>query len=97
MLVVKVELHSSITGQTTELARMTVCNTAGGTRTRGDYAVATMRGRDVEALATNMIAWHCLEKESAITRKGAVLNHARLQEHVWNLVAKALKAMNYGD
>lgn len=38
MLVVKVELHSAITGETTEIARMIIHN-EGGTKSSGDYGV----------------------------------------------------------
>ena len=68
---------------------MTICNT-GGTRTRGDYEVATMRGRDAETLTRAML-------DRTYTKMGVVKNHARLQEHVWNLVAKGLSAMGYGQ
>ena len=44
MIVVKVELHSAITGQISELARMHICN-IGGTATKGDYHSAALRGR----------------------------------------------------
>lgn len=88
MIVVKVELWSAITGKVTELARMTIAN-EGGTQTLGDYGVATMRGRDAEALYQSMIG-------RTHTRTGTVKRHPRLKEHVWNLVAKALASMNYG-
>ena len=89
MIVVKVELWSAITGQHTELARATICNLATGTRTRGDYEVRAHRGRDAASLEKSMQA-------RTATHQGVVRNHARLQEHVWNLVAKSLTAMGYG-
>lgn len=88
MIVVKVELWSAITGQRTELARMTICN-VGGTHRRGDYEVATMTGRNQDALHAAMV-------KRRHTRTGVVKGHARLTEHVWNLVAKGLTAMGYG-
>lgn len=42
MIVVKVELHSVITGQVSEIGRMLVCN-EGGTNTLGDYGVYLLR------------------------------------------------------
>ena len=83
MIVVRVELHSAITGKITEIARAHICN-IGGTRARGNYSVEAFRGRDKAAL----------DKRS-VCHTGTVTNHARLQEHVWNLVAKALKACGY--
>lgn len=85
MIIVRVELHSAITGNTTELARMDLCN-IGGTRNSGDYDVKVMRGRDREKLS----------KRTA-QREGRVLGHPRLSQHVWHLVAKALKACNYDN
>lgn len=88
MIVVKVELWSAIDGQTTELARMTIDN-IGGTATRGDYRTRTLRGRSEEALHRAMLT-------DGVQREGRVFGHARLKEHVWNLVAKALVGLGYG-
>jgi hypothetical protein len=89
MIVVRVELHSAINGRVTELARMEIANDGQASvenPNRGDYAVRTLRGRSREQL----------DKRST-QRSGFVRNHARLAEHVWNLVAKALKALKYGE
>lgn len=83
MIVVRVELHSARTGAVTELARMDIAN-IGGTRNSGDYAVQANRGRDREALSKRIAQ-----------REGQVLGHPRLSQHVWYLVAKALKALKY--
>ena len=84
MLVVRVELHSAVTRKVTELARMDICN-IGGTNTVGDYSCATYRGRSRDAL------------DARITnRYGTVTKYPRLALHVWNLVAEALKALEYG-
>lgn len=83
MIIVRVELHSAVTRKVTELARMHICN-EGGTNTRGDYSVTTLRGRDAEAL----------DKHTP-QRTGHVRNYPRLSIHVWHLVARALVAMNY--
>ena len=87
MIVVRVELMSAITGQTTELARMHICN-EGGTGTRGDYGVYVLRGRDRDALDKS---W----RNERYVHTGKVEGHARLSEHVWNLVGKALTAAGY--
>lgn len=83
MIVVRVELHSAITGQVSELARMHIAN-VGGTATKGDYQVTTLRGRDKTALDRNQGQ-----------RGGFVRNYPRLAIHVWHLVARALIAMDY--
>lgn len=85
MIVVRVELHSAVTGVITELARAHISN-AGGDMTQGDYEVNVLRGRDKAAL-----------DKGTVQKFGKVLNHPRLREHVWNLVAKALKATGYGE
>ncbi|MHB9878281.1 hypothetical protein ACSMXM_01250 [Pacificimonas sp. ICDLI1SI03] len=84
MIVVKVELWSAISGQVTTLARMDIDN-IGGCQNKGDYRVRTFKGRSDEALARR-----------TVQREGRVLQHPRLREHVWNLVAKALSSMDYG-
>jgi len=87
MIVVRVELWSARTGEKTELAQMWIDN-IGGTETRGDYRARTLRGRSAEAFAKH---------PPAFQREGRVIGHARLKEHVWNLVAKALSGVGYGD
>jgi len=83
MIVVRVELHSAITGQITELARMYISN-IGGTRNNGNYDVRVLRGRDRDALNQNRVQ-----------RTGKVQNYPRLKLHVWNLVIRALTAAGY--
>jgi hypothetical protein len=85
MIIVRVELHSAIDGQVTELARMHICN-IGGTNTIRDYEAVTLRGRDRAAL-----------DRAQPQRRGKVLGHASLALHVWHLVAKALAGMGYGE
>jgi hypothetical protein len=83
MIIVRVELHSAVTGKITELARMGIANT-GGTARRGNYSVATYRGRSAGVLARRNVQ-----------RSGKVLNYPRLAVHIWHLVTLALIAMNY--
>lgn len=90
MIVVKVELWSAITGEKQELARMIIDN-IGGSATKGDYRTRTLRGRDEAALSKAMN-----NIPMAVTREGRITGHARLKEHVWNLVGKALSGMGYG-
>ena len=88
MIIVRVELWSAVTGEVSELARMTIDN-IGGTSNLGDYRTRTLRGRSFEALQKAMLT-------NGIQREGQVLGHPRLREHVWNLVAKALTGLGYG-
>jgi hypothetical protein len=90
MLVVRVELHSAITGETTEIARALIYN-KGGTSNRGDYNAMTFKGRDGQA-------WTRADIKAAMDkpmRKGEVLDYPRKSLHVWNLVSRALTAMGY--
>lgn len=85
MIIVQVKLLSAITGKTTELARMEICNQ--GTHPnpkRGHYSVRTLRGRDREAL-----------NKRSTQRDGVVEDYPREAIHVWNLVARALSIMGY--
>lgn len=83
MIVVRVELHSAVTGQVSELARMNICN-VGGTATKGDYQCETLRGRSKKDL-----------DRRTVQRSGSVRNYPRLAIHVWHLVARALVSMGY--
>lgn len=85
MIIVRVELHSAINGQVTELARMHISN-AGGDAQHGNYEVQTLRGRDRTALDRRVVQ-----------RRGKVFRHARLALHVWHLVARALIAVGYAQ
>lgn len=84
MIVVRVELHSAVSGNVTELARAHICN-VGGTDTSGDYDVRTLRGRSAETLDRGQVQRH-----------GKVRGYPRQALHVWNLVATALATMGYG-
>lgn len=83
MIVVKVELHSAVTGRISELARMHIAN-VGGTSTKGDYHCETLRGRSKADL-----------DKRVQQRVGNVMNYPRLSIHVWHLVARALVGMGY--
>ncbi|NLS27960.1 hypothetical protein S2M10_29620 [Sphingomonas sp. S2M10] len=91
MIVVKVELWSALTGRRTELARMVIDN-VGGTEQVGDYRCRTLRGRSEDALDRALLRMDT----TGTQREGKVIGHARLREHVWNLVSKALSGMGYG-
>lgn len=90
MLVVKVELHSAITGNVTELARAVIYND--GTEPsakRGNYRCYSVRGRDAATLERRM------RECGHHARDGEVKAYPRLRLHVWHLVARALTAMGY--
>lgn len=85
MLVVRVELHSAITGKITEIGRMIIANDATGTRTRGNYQTRVFKGRSTSQLDMGVVQ-----------RRGGVFNWPRQARHVWNLVSAALTQMGYG-
>jgi len=84
VIVVRVELHSAVTGEKKEIARMLIDN-VGGTHKRGDYRCRTLRGRNSAAF-----------DERVVQREASVRGHPRLSQHVWNLVGKALAGLGYG-
>jgi hypothetical protein len=92
VIIIRVELWSAVSGERTELARMVVDN-IGGTVQRRDYRCRTLRGRSEEALTKAMLSL----PKGGHQRTGFVRGHASLREHVWNLVAKALGSMGYGQ
>jgi hypothetical protein len=82
VLVVKVELHSAITGKIKPLAQMIIANT-GGTEKRGNYVVKIAHQRQIGDLRSN---WHEPQRE------GIVENYPRVSYHVWRLVLRALRS-----
>jgi hypothetical protein len=85
MIVVRVELHSAVTGRVTELARAHISN-VGGDAHKGNYEIRTLRGRDRAALDRRVVQ-----------RTGKVFGHARQALHVWHLIARALIAVGYAQ
>ncbi len=86
MIVVRVELHSAVTGKVTELVRMEVANDGTGTRTRRHYEARTLRGRNTKAL-----------NQRTTQRQTTLRDWPSEQLHVWNLVATLLAKMGYGQ
>lgn len=93
MIVVKVELHSAITGKVTEIGRMLLGND--GTApdiARGNYDARVLRRREStldEALLDDPFAqW----QDAPTTRTGRVESFPRLSYNVWRLVIRALKS-----
>lgn len=89
MIIVRVELWSAKTGGVTELARMKIAH-AGGTDDVCDYSCCTYYGRGEKTLTRAMT-------QKRFSKTGKVEKHRRKQLHVWNLVAKALLSMGYGN
>lgn len=85
MIVVSVSLHSAVSGETIELARMELANDGTGTSARSSYDGKVLTGRS--RLALNM---------GRVLKLGRVENYPRQRLHVWNLVARMLSQMGYG-
>lgn len=79
MIIVKVELHSAITGEVTEIGRAAICNAGTGTAKRGDYSVHVCRRGSTD--------WR------NPIRLGEVNNYPRLSYNVWRLIIRALKCV----
>lgn len=87
MIVVRIELHSAITGRIKEIGVMRIGN-VGGTGDRGDYEVRVQRRaeRDLPGEA-EFDGW-----EKPTTRTGEVKEYPRLSYNVWRLVLRALRS-----
>lgn len=84
MIEVWVVLKSAVTGDTTRLGRMTICNDGAASQQNpevGDYVAEVMRKPDF----------------TLPTRKTGIVGHKRHKLPIWSLVAKALNGMGYGD
>lgn len=90
MLVIRVELHSSITGKITELARMIIANDGTGTGKRGSYW-----GRAAKGVTPGPMIPAAIMHGSRLLRHAQVRNYPRASLHVWHLVARMLAAMGY--
>ena len=79
MIVVRVELHSAITGKITEIGRMDIYNDGTShSAAQGNYVSRLYRRT---------------KTFSKVLRTGKILNHPRLSQSVWKLVAKALTSV----
>src|SRR5258705_11699421 len=81
-MIIRVELDSAITGQITEIERARIAN-IGRSETLGNYATETLRGPCAEDL-----------NKGIVQRSSFIEKHPRKAQHVWHLIAKALKAGN---
>jgi len=78
MIIVKVELHSAVTGKVTELGRLHITNDGTGTETRGNY--------DVERMAR-------ITAKRQVLAHGRVTNWPRKSASIWRLLRRALDAV----
>jgi hypothetical protein len=86
VIVVKIELHSAITGGVTEIGRMLIGN-VGGTVDQGEYDVKVLRRRDTPVSCDPAFDdWD----DASVTREGTVKRYPRLSHNVWRLVVRAL-------
>lgn len=74
MIVVKVELHSAITGKVTEIGRALIVNDGTGTKDRGNYTINIMRKGS----------------KNIVQKQSVVKNYPRLSYPVWELIRRAL-------
>lgn len=86
MIVVKVELHSAITGRVSELGRMLIGNDGTGAGKRGNYDVRVLRKRMDNVHEEPFEQWY----RAPVTRAGRVEDYPRQSYNVWRLVARAL-------
>lgn len=83
MLVVRVELHSAITGKVTEIGRTYIYN-VGGTTEVGEYEVKVAKEENFdEGLRATL---------DDPMREGEVKDYPRLDYNVWRLVSRALRS-----
>lgn len=75
MIVVKIELHSAVTGKVSEIGRMVLSNDGGGSRTRGNYNIQVMRRGTTDK----------------VQKHGFIANYPRLAYSVWELIRRALE------
>lgn len=90
MIVVRVELHSAITGEVTEIGTTVISNAAvyeGGSR--GDYNVG-VAGRKYSTSGKGVV--NALGLSGEPLRTGSVENYPRRSYNVWRLVSRALRS-----
>lgn len=91
MLIVRVELHSAITRNTSEIARMIIANDGCGTSGRGSYWGRAAKG----VIEGDTMIPPAIMHDSRKLRHAEVQDYPRKSLHVWNLVSRMLKEMGY--
>ena len=85
MIVVKLEVHSALTGEIKEIGRAIIAN-VGGALGRGDYKIRVARRQsDAKAFSNQDIFDNPL-------RVGSVQNYPRQSYNVWRLISRTLRA-----
>lgn len=84
MIVLKVELHSAVTGKVTTLGSAIISNRGDGSNTRGNYDVRVGNKRD----ANNLVSVYRKPQ-----RRGEVLDYPRTSYSIWRLVLRALRSV----
>lgn len=87
MIVVKIELHSAVTHEISNIGTLVIDN-IGGTRSRGNYRCRIYRSNQID------IYQRMIKGEKPI-RESVVTDHPRLSSPVQELVRKALHSMGY--
>lgn len=95
MLVVKVQLHSAVTGQVSDIACMVISNDGTGDSDIGNYDARIIRKPGRTQSWPDKIG-DTLFGNAKPTRVARVLKYARQRRPVWDLVALALKNAGYG-
>lgn len=86
MIVLKLELHSAVTGKVTEIGRTIIANDGNGSASRGNYICKVGRKQPDGTEYQNSKIW----KDPL--RIGTVEDYPRLSYNVWRLVIRALKS-----
>lgn len=90
MLVVKIELHSAVTGKVSTIGKMIIGNMGTGTEARGDYRVAVGK-KPTARDKLGGLRWQGLDQIWLHPlREGEVKDYPRLSYNVWRLVIRAL-------
>ena len=89
MIVVKVELHSAISGQIMKIGEAVIYNDGTGTNAKGNYETRSFR-------APNYFKRERGGTEKNVVRRARVERYDRVNAPVLELVSRALQAMGYG-
>jgi hypothetical protein len=79
VILIKVELHSAVTGKVTEIGRAHIFNDGAGDRRSGSYGARFMRRGTTDT----------------VQREAKIPKHGRLSQSIWVLVRKAVVAAGY--
>ncbi len=88
MIVVRLELHSALTGKVTEIGVTRIAN-IGGSKERSDYEARVQRRKDRPMGTT---ADWCGWEKNQPARVGYVRDYPRHSYNVWGLVIRALRS-----